>query len=97
MLELCAPSAHSLHRRDTQSRHIVEAWWPKLLEFRERVLQYAPIGKERKGKDIKNGSNEPPNPTQPNPQFRYVFDEKLQTMVKLPLAESKLRGALDDR
>jgi len=91
MSELCARSAHSLHRRDTQSRHIVEAWWPKLLQFRERVLQYAPIGKERKGKDIRNGSDEPPNQNQaqPDPQFRYQFDEKSQAMVKVPIRITK--------
>jgi len=71
---LSAVGQQSMHRTDTQTRHLVGAWSSKWLEFREACLDYRPILKESKGEEIRDGSFEP-NQNSTQPDFKYVPDE----------------------
>jgi len=90
----CTVGVQSMHRRDTQTRHLVGAWSAKWLTFREACLDYRPVLKESKGEDIKDGFFEP-NQNEEKPSFKYVLNEKTGEYDRVSLAEKELREDID--
>lgn len=89
MLEICRENVSSLHRSCKQSKYIIEAWWPKLLEFREVVFAYA----RREGKGTTEADTDESNGTEA--KFTYVFNEESGEYDRVSTTEAKLRESLN--
>lgn len=89
---LSAVGQQSMHRTDTQTRHLVGAWSAKWLMFREACFAYR-RGEEKRGEE---GSSTESNQDEEKLKDKYVWNKERDEYDRIPVAEANLREDLDD-